>query len=206
MPKIKPFDLADFYNYRKTVDLGGIWKVPQNNNISKTFLPEDCCDECDVPCRYIDFFGTEDTRLLGVVLGYSRLRGMTAKDVPARKGVNLILPATGKIYPYVLSLPKADKGEKFTISAYRQFFAPAAGFNGAMFGHYENSDYCFYADCADGGVHTLQLPEKFAGKSFEIIERYGNVVLPGNNVLDAQAAVEVKFAARSGLAIKVNSK
>ena len=75
-----------------------------------------------------------------------------------------------------------------------------------MFGHYENGDYCFYADCADGGTYTLDLPEKFAGKSFEIIEQYGHVTLPSENVLDSRGAVEIIFADRSGLVIKVNDQ
>ena len=71
---------------------------------------------------------------------------------------------------------------------------------------YENGDYCFYADCADGGTYTLELPEKFAGKSFEIIEQYGHVTLPSENVLDSRGAVEIIFADRSGLVIKVNDQ
>ena len=37
VPKIKPFDLADFYNYRKTVDLGGIWRFRKITISAKLF-------------------------------------------------------------------------------------------------------------------------------------------------------------------------
>ena len=205
VPKLKPFDQPDFFHTKRIVDLGKIWRFQPGNNITKTFTAQDCCNADDPPCRYIDFFGSEEERQLGVVLGYSRLRGISAAGNAPRQGINMMLPTTGKIYPYILNLAQAEKGEKFAISAYRQFFQPVKEFNGAMFGHYENEDYCFYADCAEGGAYTLQLPGEFAGKSFEVIEKYGRVELPENQLLDAQAAVKVKFADRSGLMIKVKN-
>ena len=203
VPKLKPFTRADLYNTPQSIDLGGIWQVPQNSTLYKIFLPEDCCNENDPPCRYIDFFGDGSTRQLGVVLGYSRLSGMTSAEAPARRGINMVLPTSGKIYPYVLNLPRVSKGEKFNIFSYRQFFEPVSGFNGAMCGHYEGNSYCFTADCADGGTYTLPLPEKFAGKTFEIIEQYGQVELPANKILDAHGSVTVKFHDHSGVVLKI---
>ena len=205
VPKLKAFASPGLYDHSQTVDLGSIWQVPNNSNISKVFTQLDCYDENDPPCRYIDFFGDGKKRQLGVMLGYSRLHGMTAATAPARKGINMILPTSGKIYPYALSLARVNKGEKFNIHSYRQFFEPIEDFNGAMCGHYEGNTYCFSADCAAGGTYTLQLPEKFAGCAFDLIEEYGQITLPAGRVLDGCARVNIKFADRSGVVLAIKS-
>lgn len=202
VPKLKPFQFADFHHQPETVDLAGIYPVPETPWVCRTFCESDCAAPDDPPCRYYDFFGDGAKRELGVVLGYSVRKGVTRRG-GGRHGINLILPLSGKIYPYALSLPGVKKGDSFTLAAYRQFFVPQSDMEGAMFGHWEDGVYLFHADLAAPFAGVAELPQVLAGKEFTVLERYGDVTLAAPPRVAPDGKIAFRAGARSGFVLAV---
>ena len=127
IPGLKPIEIE--YNSGETVtlDLNTPTAITGSPKINYSFFKSDCLDPENPPLRYIDIFGNGKERHLGVVLGYSAKNGITAKNSPDRGDCILILPYSNKIYPYAFYKRDVLKGENFHISAFRQYFDPAAG-------------------------------------------------------------------------------
>jgi len=204
VPKLRPFSFADFYHTPETVDLGGIYTVPERAWVCRTFSAGDCVDPDDPPCRYYDFFGDGTRRELGVVLGYSVCKGLTRRGA-GRGGINLVLPLSGKIYPYGFSVPGVKKGDRFTLAAYRQFFVPLQEGQGAVFGHWEDGNYLLHADFAEPYTGTVEFPAELAGREFTIWERYGTVTLPGTSRVAPDGKVAFCAGARSGFVLRITA-
>ena len=202
VPKLKPFAFSDFYHASETIDLGRIYTVPEEPWVYRTFTDGDCVAPDDPPCRYYDFFGDGGRRELGVVLGYSVTDGHT-RHGGMRRGINLVLPLSGKIYPYAFSVPQVKKGDTCTLSAFRQFFVPPEQAEGAFFGHWKDGNYLFYADFAKPFRGAPVLPEKLAGKPFTVLETYGSVTLPVPEQVSPDGRLAVQTGAKSGFVLKI---
>lgn len=128
IPGLKPVELEYSSGETVTLDLNTPTAITGSPKVNRHFFRSACIDPGNPPLRYIDIFGNGKERQLGVVLGYSATRGITAKNSSERGDFILTLPYSNKIYPYAFYKRDAVKGETFHISAFRQYFNPAAGF------------------------------------------------------------------------------
>ena len=127
IPGLKPIELEYDSGETVTLDLNTPTAITGRPKINLQVFKSACIDPENPPLRYIDIFGNGKERQLGVVLGYSATRGITAKGSLRRGDCILTLPYSNKIYPYAFYQIGVAKGERFQLSAFRQYFDPASG-------------------------------------------------------------------------------
>jgi|GEM_PF-3665838 len=209
------FGLLQFYNevkFRhherfvpgvKTITADGMeislaegYRFPEKFTGDHYYTKADCLDPNRLPCRYIDFYGDDRERELGVVLGYSVTQGLTARGNEAQRGnIVMHLPTSTKNYPSAFERFGAEAGEAFRIYAYQQFFRPdPAGVS--CYRHQETDGFYVYADFFSAHAnYEVELPAQLAGRSIEVMECSPGIAIrenlrcvPGNGILSLQAA------------------
>ncbi len=191
IPKMKPFLFADFYWYPKEIDLAKPFQIPDFPPIAQTFTKNDAIDPNNPPDRYIDLFGNNGKRELGVALGYSLEHGITKKGSADRGAIILYFPATRKIYPYALNLETVKAGSSYRICAYRQYFDPAASKATALYGHWEDGAYYLYANYLSSAEETVSLPPSLANQNIKVVEMLGKAILPTQVSADGKLTIKV---------------
>ncbi len=172
-------------------DLNTLWEFPHGKAFIKRLTKDDAADPERLPNIYVDHFGNENKRSLGVALGYSCTHGITARGMEKERGNNLLyLYQSGKMYPYACEKDSARKGESFTLHAFHQYFPPVE--NGiSTFFHKEedgkNILYILFPEKQESFLFTL--PETFAEKDFDILEKDEGIFFDGKkgNILSFHA-------------------
>ena len=203
VPGLKPFEFEYSTGEKASADFNRPTVMNGFINANRYFFKADCLDPEDPPRRYIDIFGKGDIRQFGIALGYSESCGITARASADRGDLVFMLPVTNKIYPFAYSGYETKAGTTFTLSAYRQYFDPAASNAAAGYGHFERDGYWFYACFDKAADETLQLPAELAGKSFEITKICGNVNFPASGKIDAYGKVKISAGADSSFTLHV---
>ena len=203
IPKLKPFELEYSTGEKTLADFNRPATMNGFIKANKYFFKADCLDPDDPPRRYIDIFSKDNRRQFGIALGYSETSGITAKNSANRGDMVFMLPVTNKIYPFAYFDYDTKAGTTFTLSAYRQYFNPAASNAAASYGHYESDGYWFYACYDKAATDILQLPVELAGKSFEITEICGNITLPVSGKIDADGKLAISADADSSFTLRI---
>jgi hypothetical protein len=166
IPGIKKFTLDGM-----EIDLGKGFRFPENFNSSKFLTRSDCISQQRLLDRSIDFFGN-GRREIGLVLGYSLTRGITARGrEKERSNLMLHLAKTKKNYPCAFEKESVRAGEKFKICSYQHCFEPDT--SGISCYQLEMKDgYFLYLDFPEKcGKYTVALPACTAGKTFTVLEQ-----------------------------------
>lgn len=124
IPGLKPVKIEYASGETATLDLNTPTLMKGAPKVNYDLFKADCLDPQNPPSCYIDLFGDGTTRQLGVALCYSETRGITAKNSSERGDIVMKLPYSNKIYPYAFYKFGVRAGEKFQISAVRQYFDP----------------------------------------------------------------------------------
>ena len=159
------------------IDLGTGFRFPEDFRTYRYFTKEDVIDPHRLPDRSIDFFGNQQ-REIGVVLGYSLTRGITARGNESQRAERiLLLPKTRKNYPFALERDEVRRGEKFLISGYQHYFSPDP--SGVSCYHLEQNDgYFIYIDFVrECETFSVVLPAETAGRQFIFLEHDPSVFL-----------------------------
>ena len=176
------------------ISLADGFRFPENFTGDHFYTKDDCLDPNRLPCRYIDFYGNENPRELGVVLGYSLTQGLSARGNEAERGnIVMHLPVSTKNYPSVFERPRAEAGETFRIYAYQQFFRPDPEVS--CYCHQETDGFWVYVDFFSAKAdHEVELPAQLAGKNVEVMECSPGIAvsenshrIPENGILSLQS-------------------
>ena len=157
-------------------DLNTLWAFPYGKGYIKRLRKEDAADQERLPNIFIDLFGNEGRRELGVSLSYSSSCGITARGREKERGdILLYLYQTGKIYPYACEKESAKAGESFLLHAFHQYFPPAE--NGESIFHRQEEDAYYIYAVFPGKTASISLflPENIQNKSFAVFEEGGGV-------------------------------
>ena len=203
IPKLKPFELAYCTKEPEMIDLNRPYLLREKPCGRRHFMKNDCLDPADPPRDYIDLFGRDGKRELGVAIGYSATRGITAKDSPDRGDFLLSLPVTGKIYPYAFYKEKVKAQETFHLSAYRQYIDPSGTKAAAAYGHFEEDGFIFRSFWHTSAEETFCFPQALAGKTFEVIEMSGDITLPSSGKIASDSSLSVAVRSSGSLTLRV---
>lgn len=204
IPKLKPFEFAYCTKEPEMIDLNRPYLLQGKPCSSRYFLKRDCLDPADPPRDYLDLFGRNGKRELGVAIGYSATRGITAKNSPDRGDFLLTLPYTGKIYPYAFYKEKVKEKDSFHLSAYRQYVDLSRTQAAASYGHFEEDGFIFRSFWHTSAEETFSFPKALAGKSFEIIEMSGDITLPPNGKIASDSTLNVTVHASGSLTLRIS--
>lgn len=204
IPKLKPFELAYCTPEPEMIDLNRPYLLRGKPCASKCFLKKECLDPNDPPRDYIDLFGNGNKRELGVAIGYSATRGITARQNPERGDFLLSLPVTGKIYPYAFYRQNVKAKESFHLSAYRQYVDLSASGATAAYGHFEEDGFIFRSFWHTSAAETFHFPKSLAGKNFEVIEMSGCITLPDSGKIASDGSLTVSVHEKGTLVLRVN--
>ena len=164
---------------------------------------EDCVDQKRLPNAFIDLWGDGEKWLWGEVIGYSEKHGITRRGAENQRSHSVcLLPVTGKNYPYALYCPSFERGSKFHIAAYRQFFDPSQSFAVSSYGHRENGVYTHFANYLQFCDDIINLPDSCAGKKISVDENTCGAVLP--ETVPAGGAVPVKVNSGGTVIFHIN--
>lgn len=167
-PGFKPFTEKDCYT-----DLNTLWSFPEKSGYVRRLTKKDAIDPKRLPNTFIDLFGNNNKRELGVVLGYSPLSGVTARGKEETRSDQLLyVYQSGKIYPYALQKDSAKTGESYLLDAFHQYFPPSQ--NGVCIFYHEEEDgktllYGIFPEKLE--KYTYTLPEHLAEKEFIVFEK-----------------------------------
>ena len=201
MPGVKPITINGI-----EIDLAAGFPFPENFPVHHHLTKADALDPARLPDRSIDFFGNH-SREIGVVLGYSLTRGITARGCESERSDKLLLlPKTKKNYPYALEKESVRKGEKFLISGYQHYFVPDP--SGVSCYHLEQNDgYFVYVDFVKAcNNFSITLPSRTAGKKFILLENNTTVSLENaNGKIPENATLNFSASGRGSMVIQIDS-
>ena len=200
IPGIKKFTLDGM-----EIDLGKGFLFPDNFNSSKFLTRSDCISQQRLVDRSIDFFGS-GKREIGLVLGYSLTRGITARGNEAeRSNLMLHLAKTKKNYPCAFEKDSVRAGEKFKICSYQHSFEPDD--SGVSCYQLEMEDgYFLYLDFPEKcEKYTVALPSFTAGKTFTVLDQVNSILLnSSNNRIPECSTLEIAASDCGSLVLKIS--
>jgi len=185
IPKLKPFKARGFNGtpgYQ--CDFSAVYKMPKKMNVSHSISKLECLDENDLPDRFIRITGNENPEL-GVVVGYSLIKGSTAKE---NKGVDrnniFLLWKSKKLYPTCFTISPQKGDEKNTV-IYRQYFDPQLEPDATSFYHHKEGgvDVVYMDFHKTLKNKRIKLPAFFVDKKITVVEKTPSVVLHTNKTV-----------------------
>ena len=187
------------------ISLAEGFRFPEKFTGDHYYTRADCLDPDRLPCRYIDFYGNELERELGVALGYSPTQGISARGNEAQRGnIMMHLCPSTKSYPSVFERPRIEAGEKYRIYAYQQYFLPdPAGVS--CYRHQEADGFWVYADffAAHAGFE-LELPVRLAGKNIEVMECSPGIAVSGNSQrIPENGILSLRSEGKGGIVLRI---
>ena len=179
IPKINPVVLTAQDGRRVRMDFADVARFDRSFPADCKLSQRDCPVPEKQPDRFIRFSGNE-TRELGIALGYSLCYGLSAD--PAWRELRPEIYhfyRTWKMYPRIFRVEHPAPGWQVDTVSYRQYFNPALEPDATnFFCHHENDDLLVYLDFHRDVRHkAVPLPDEVAGCRMEVMEQTDSVTV-----------------------------